>query len=79
MDLGEPCKTGSFADGTKLQGKIGIAGDTLGVQEDLDSVIAWSIKITCHLKKTSSFILDIAQISRHCSTNCHSLQSMTQI
>ena len=34
------CKTGSFADDTKLEGKIDIAEDTLDVQEDLDSVIA---------------------------------------
>ena len=39
------CKTGHFADETKLKGKIGIAEDTLDVQEDLNSVIiAWSMK-----------------------------------
>ena len=37
-------KTGSFADDTKLKGKIDIAEDTLDVQEDLDSVITWSMK-----------------------------------
>ena len=43
-DVVKNCKTGSFADDTKLKGKIFIAGDTLDVQEDLDSVIAWSMK-----------------------------------
>ena len=38
------CKTGSFADDTKLKGKIDIAEDTLDVKDDLDSVIAWSMK-----------------------------------
>ena len=43
-DVVKNCKTGSFADDTKLKGKIDISEDTLNVQEDLDSVIAWSIK-----------------------------------
>ena len=43
-DVVKNCKTGSFADDTKLKGKIDIAEDTLDVQEDLDSVIAWSMK-----------------------------------
>ena len=43
-DAVKTCKTGIFADDKKLQGKIDIAGDTLDVQEDLDSVIALSMK-----------------------------------
>ena len=43
-DLVKNCKTDSFADDTKLKGKIDIAEDTLDVQEDLNSVIAWSMK-----------------------------------
>ena len=43
-DIVKNCKTGSFADDTKLKGKIDIAEDTLDVQEDLNSVIAWSMK-----------------------------------
>ena len=44
-DVAKNCKTGSFVDDTKLKGKIDIAEDTLDVQEDLDSVITWSMKI----------------------------------
>ena len=43
-DVVKNCKTGSFADDTKLQGKIDKAEDTLDLYEDLDSVIAWSMK-----------------------------------
>ena len=44
-DVVKNCKTGHFADETKLKGKIGIAEDTLDVQEDLNSVIiAWYMK-----------------------------------
>ena len=43
-DVVKNCKTGSFADDTKLKGKIDITEDTLDVQEDLNSVIAWSMK-----------------------------------
>ena len=73
-DVVKNCKTGSFADDTKLKGKIDIAEDTLDVQEDLDSVIARSMKNNMSLH-------DTAPINRHCSTNSHSLQStqsMTQ-
>lgn len=38
------CSTGSFADDTKMQGKVDAAEDTATIQEDLDSVIAWSSK-----------------------------------
>ena len=43
-DVVKNCKTGSFADDTKLKGKIDIAEHTLDVLEDLNSVIAWSMK-----------------------------------
>ena len=43
-DVVNNCKTGSFADDTKFKGEIDEAKDTLDVQEDLDSVIAWSMK-----------------------------------
>ena len=39
-DVVTKCKTGSFADDTKLKVKIDITEYTLDVQEDLDSVIA---------------------------------------
>ncbi len=44
QDVVKTCKTGSFADDTKLQGKIDVAEDTITVQEDLERVIAWSKK-----------------------------------
>ena len=37
-------RAGSCADDTKLKGKIDIAEDSLDVQEDLNSVIAWSLQ-----------------------------------
>ena len=39
-DVVKNCKIGSFADDTKLKGKIDIAEDTLDVQEYLRSVFA---------------------------------------
>ena len=50
-DVVKNCKTGSFADDTKLKGNIDIAEDTLDVQEDLKSVIAWSMKNNMSLHK----------------------------
>ena len=36
--------TGSFADDTKMKGKVDAAEDTATIQKELDSVIAWSSK-----------------------------------
>ena len=36
------CKAGSFADDTKIQGKVSISEDMAQVQSDLDNVILWS-------------------------------------
>ena len=73
-------KTESFADDTKLKGKIDIAEDTLDVQEDLDSVIACSMKNNMSLHEDKlSFILYTAPINQNCSTNSHSLQSTQSI
>ena len=48
-DVVKNCKTGSFADDTKLQSKLDIAEDTLDVQEDLDRFITRSTHLI-HLK-----------------------------
>ena len=60
-DVVKNCETGSFADDTKLKGKIDIAVDTLYVLEYLDSVIAWSMKNNMSLHEDKFIYL------RYCS------------
>ena len=64
------CKTGSFADDTKMQGKISIAGDTTLVQEDLNEVVLWSLHNNMALHEDKFIYL------RYCTTKSTLLREL---